>query len=362
MTTFVDACLTSMTDSAVKVEQRDRMRPRCGPMLRVLANAKKILVTAHLHPDPDSLASCQAMQYLLQQSLKNATVEIRLKGQIGGGINSAFTRIMKLDMLPWDDAALAQYDAIVLLDTQPAFSNSPLPANVMPKVVVDHHRGRGRRAKLSHSDIRINVGATASILFSYFMERHLTIPADLAATLLYAIETDLAGAAGQQGGLDTIAISSLTLLADTKRYYQMRYVDLPQSYYGAFCKAVSNGVRNEDVLISHVDHIDYSELPAVMADFLLRCEGVHWSMVSAIHEGRFVFSLRTQATGKSAGEVARRIVKGLGDAGGHLTKAGGAIPLTDSTTPADIERMHKTLRRRLLRCLHVDTHRGVKLA
>lgn len=362
MTTFVDACLTSITDSAAKVDKRDRTRPRCGPMLKQLAGAKTILVTAHLHPDPDSLASCQAMQYLLQQLLKDAKIEIRLKGQIGGGINSAFTRIMRIDALPWDDDALKNYDAIVLLDTQPSFSNCPLPSGVTPTVVIDHHRGRGRRAKMVHSDVRINVGATASIMFSYFMEQHVTIPPDLAATLLYAIETDLAGAAGQQGGLDTLAISSLTLSADTRRYYQMRYVDLPQSYYAAFCKAVSNGVRNEDVLVSHVDAVDYSELPAVMADFLLRCEGVHWSMVTAIHEGRFVFSLRTQATGKSAGEVARRIVKGIGDAGGHFTKAGGAIPITGDTTAADIERFHKTLRRRLLRCLHVPTTRGSKLA
>src|SRR5688500_13359317 len=94
MTTFVDACLTTMTDSTVKVERRQRTRVRCGPMLRQLAGAKSILITAHLHPDPDSLASCQAMQYLLQQSLKHTKVDIRLKGQFGGGINSAFTKII----------------------------------------------------------------------------------------------------------------------------------------------------------------------------------------------------------------------------------------------------------------------------
>ena len=43
------------------------------------------------------------------------------------------------------------------------------------------------------------------------MELEVAIKPDLAATLLYAIESDLAGAAGTPGELDNIALSSLTL-------------------------------------------------------------------------------------------------------------------------------------------------------
>jgi len=387
MTTFVDACLTTMTTSASQVErsERSRARPKCARLLKALAGKRNILVTSHLHPDPDALASCQAMQHLLRKLLhqekyavkysekyseksgdKNSDkaapkVTVRLKGQIGGGINSAFTRIIKLDFEAWDDDALAEYDAIVLLDTQPQFSNSPLPPGVVPTAVVDHHRGRGRRTQFAYSDIRIDVGATASIVFSYFMEQHVPIPSDLGATMLYAVESDLAGAAGQQGGLDTIAISQLTLLADTKRLYQMRYVDLPQSYYADFARTIATAMRHADVIVSHAGEVAFAEVPAVMADFLLRCEGVHWALVTAVHDGRFVFSLRTQSTHKSAGEVARRITSRLGDGGGHFTKAGGAIPLL-SRDQSMIESHRKTLCRRLLRCLHVKVGRGTRLA
>ncbi|MGC4033024.1 MAG: hypothetical protein QM754_15065 [Tepidisphaeraceae bacterium] len=48
-------------------------------------------------------------------------------------------------------------------------------------------------------------------------------------------------------------------------------------------------------------------MPGVMADFLLRCRDVNWTMLTALHNGRFVFSLRTKTTTRSAGEVARRI-------------------------------------------------------
>ena len=36
-----------------------------------------------------------------------------------------------------------------------------------------------------------------------------------------------------------MALSSLTLIADTHKLYQMRYVDLPQSYYIAYSDALA---------------------------------------------------------------------------------------------------------------------------
>ena len=42
-------------------------------------------------------------------------------------------------------------------------------------------------------------GATSSIIFSYFMELEAPIKPDLGATLLFGIESDLAGAAGTTG-------------------------------------------------------------------------------------------------------------------------------------------------------------------
>src|SRR6185436_4459746 len=141
-------------------------------------------------------------------------------------------------------------------------------------------------------DIRTDVGATASIIFSYFMELEIPIKPALGATLLYAIESDLAGAAGQPGELDNIALSSLTLIADPRRLYQMRYVDLPQSYYIAYANALSNAVYYENALMSHLETIDSLEKPAVLADFLLRFDQVQWALVTAVHGTKLFLSLR----------------------------------------------------------------------
>ena len=245
-----------------------------------MRHRKNILITTHLHPDPDALGSCQALLQLLRRRLPNAKVSMSIKGKIGGGVNTTFAQLSNLELVAWDESTLADYDAWILLDTQPISAYSPLPKSIEPTAVIDHHRGRHLKPDCAFCDIRTEVGATSSIIFSYFMELEETISPALGATLLFAIESDLAGAAGAPGELDNLALSSLTLIADTRKLYQMRYVDLPQSYYTAYAAALNNAVYFDNAILSHIGTIDSLEKPAVMADFLLRFDAVQWSLVT----------------------------------------------------------------------------------
>ena len=191
------------------------------------------------------------------------------------------------------------------------------------------------------------------------MELELGIDPSLAASLLYAIESDLAGAAGAPGELDNLALSSLTLLADTHKLYRMRYVDLPASYYVSYAAALNNAVHVDrpaadggGAIVSHLGPIDSLEKPAVMADFLLRLETVQWSLATAVHENRLILSLRTRSAAVSAVDVIRKLVRGLGQGGGHQLKAGGFVDLKTGTAD-EIASVHDTLRRRLLATLHL---------
>jgi nanoRNase/pAp phosphatase (c-di-AMP/oligoRNAs hydrolase) len=361
MTAFVESCVGTVAGPAVSLERRNRGRPRAAKLLKLLADKKNILVTSHLHPDPDALASASALCNLLEQRLKDATVSMSIKGRIGGGINEVFVRQANLKLVPWDEASLKSYDAIILLDTQPAFPFSPLPPDVTAFGVIDHHRSRFPNPHCRFCDIRTEVGATTSIIFSYFMELEVPIKPDLAATLLYAIESDLAGAAGTPGELDNIALSSLTLLADPRKLYQMRYADLPQSYYANFSEGLLNATYFDHVIVSHLDKIDSLERPAVLADFLLRFDKVDWALVTAVTDGKLILSLRTRSGGKiSAADLAKRLMRKIGEGGGHRTKAGGFIKL-DTDSSAEVERWREVLRRRLLRALQIKSARPQRL-
>src|SRR5262245_10873423 len=360
-TAFIESCVQTAANKAAVIDRGPRGRPPARKLLRTLEGKKNILVTTHQPPGPDALASSMALRALLNAKLKDARVSMSIKGQIGGGINDAFTRHAPLNLVPWDDHSLAQYDAIILLDVQPTFAYSPLPPGVNPTAVIDHHRAPGRRPQCAFCDIRKDVGATASIVFSYFMELEVPIDPELAAALLYAIESDLAGAAGMPTSLDNMALSSLTLMADTHKLYLMRYVDLPRSYYNAYYHGLANALCfDELVLTSFIETIDSLEQPAVIADFLLRFEKAQWALVTAIYENRLVFSLRSSDPKRSAGQIARRLIRNLGEGGGHRSKAGGYVPL-ENGSPTEVERIRSTMRRRLLRAVGLKPSRGQKL-
>lgn len=360
MTAFVESCVQTTAGTAEAVSRQFRGKPRAKKLLKLLADKKKILVTTHEHPDPDALASALALCKLLTARLKDAHVYMSVKGQIGGGINDAFTRHTELSVIPWTQSALEDYDAVILLDAQPAFAYSPLPPGFVPTAVIDHHAAPGKRIKCPFCDIRPDVGATSSIIFSYYMELEEKISPELGATLIFAIETDLAGAAGEPDALDTMALSSLTLIADRQKLHLMRHVDLPQSHFIAYSNALASATYFDQAMIAHLGTIDSLEKPAIIADFLLRFDKVQWSLTTALHDNKLLLSLRTDHPKHSAGDIMRRLVKGIGAGGGHRTKAGGFVPLTNGSA-AEIERIRTTIRRRLLRALGIRMSRGQKL-
>lgn len=360
MTAFVESCVETVADSAARVVRTSRDRPRAGKLVKLLTNKKNILVTTHMHPDPDALGSSLAMVRLLQMTLPEARVVMSIKGPIGGGINAPFLELTNMPLVDWDDTALPNYDAIILLDTQPSFAYSPLPDNLPPTALIDHHRGRGRRPKLPFVDVRTDAGAAASIVFSYFMELDLQISPELAATLLYAIESDLAGAAGTPGSLDNIAVSSLTLIADQRRLYRMRFPPLQRSYFSAFAQALQSARLYDRTIVAHIGKIDTLEKPAVIADFLLRYDKANWALVTAEHDGKLILSLRTNDNRMSAGEIMKRVLRDIGEGGGHRRKAGGfARPAADSAD--DIPRLRKLVLRRMARLLHFKTAGSTEL-
>ena len=140
----------------------------------------------------------------------------------------------------------------------------------------------------------------------------------------------------------------------------MRYVDLPQSYYVAYASGLAHAVYYDDAIFSYLDEIDSLEKPAVLADFLLRFEKVCWSLVLGIYNGSLVLSLRTSSGKLSAGALMQRLLRGLGEGGGHRTKAGGVVRLPDKS-PEILEKLRHTIRKRYLRALRLSEKGGLKL-
>jgi hypothetical protein len=56
----------------------------------------------------------------------------------------------------------------------------------------------------------------------------------------------------------------------------------------------------------------------------------------------------------------KRLIRGIGDGGGHRTKAGGFVRL-QTGSDAEVEKIRKTIRRRYLRSLRIKQARGTRL-
>src|SRR5437763_14613868 len=113
--------------------------------------------------------------------------------------------------------------------------------------------------------------------------------------------------------------------------------------------------------MSHLEKIDSLEQPAVMADFLLRFDKVLWALVTALaDDGKLVLSLRTSNRERSAADVMRRVLRKLGEGGGHKTKAGGYVDVRQRTA-GEIAELRNLLWKRYLRALGIKASKGQKL-
>ena len=123
----------------------------------------KLLILAHNHPDPDTIASAAALQEIALV-LGKAKTTIAYGGVIGRAENAHMVKVLKMHLVPIDKIKISDFDRIAMVDTQPKTGNNSLPAHVVPHLVIDHHPKSKNSANVPFLDIKTEYGATASIL------------------------------------------------------------------------------------------------------------------------------------------------------------------------------------------------------
>jgi nanoRNase/pAp phosphatase (c-di-AMP/oligoRNAs hydrolase) len=83
----------------------------------------------------------------------------------------------------------------------------------------------------------------------------------------------------------------------------------------------------EGVVMAYIGSMDYPDLVAEMADFLLRLNQSRWVICLGAFEDKLVLSVRTRNSEDDAGLFVQALVGGKGRAGGHGFTAGGQIRL-----------------------------------
>jgi nanoRNase/pAp phosphatase (c-di-AMP/oligoRNAs hydrolase) len=334
-------------------------RTRSERLLAFLANYQRVVVVSHVNPDPDSLASMLGIKALVESSQPGKPVILTADGMIARSENRAMAELIPVPLVPVETVDTGPETAVIMVDTQPHTGRRYSEAAV-PQVVIDHHETGGVLSGVLFSDIRTHLGATSTMVTGYLIEQRVVVSPPLATALLYGIETETTGYPREASSLDDGALIWLFPRADKDLLAQIRNPKLPQSHFATFQNALTNAFLYNDLVVSWCGKVTQPDIIAEIADFFIRFEKVNWALAVGVFGDQLKISLRVGWLGGRAGETLSTVVNGLGSAGGHDRRAGGAIVLADQR-PETVETLLSTIRHRLLDQLHIDEQKGHRL-
>ena len=328
-------------------------------MLTWVSGKGRILIVVHDNPDPDSLASAMALRHLFAVRLSREAV-IAFSGMIGRSENLAMAKLLQIPLTPFPLIDLKMFQVICLLDTQPETGNNSLPPGTKVDIVIDHHPMRQATADCRWVDVRPDYGTTSTIVYQYLKVQGVSLGTKLATALFYAIKSETQDLGREAKRADRDAYIFLFPLANKTLLNSITRPHLPREYFIALHAALEHSTVYGNVLVTELKGVQFPELVAELADLLLRLEGIETVLSMGYYGTEMILPIRTSSEQINAGELIKKLVVGIGSAGGHGMMAGGKVDYVEETDEA-IAAVEKLLTDRLLQELAVPASEPLQL-
>ncbi len=209
---------------------------RLESLLETVQGASSVLILTHNDPDPDSIASAVALQYILE-TLTGVSTVIAYGGIVGRAENRALVEYLALDMQLASGLDWTEFELVACGGLAPGAGNNALPAGRRADIVIDHHQPFREQSSLaSHADIRLEIGASSTILTGYVLAAGLDISPRLATALFYGIQTDTMGLSRDANDLDGTSYAALQPLVDVEALNTIERARCHVSISGPFPK------------------------------------------------------------------------------------------------------------------------------
>lgn len=313
------------------------------------------LVLTHDNPDPDALTAATILAKVLRTGFQRR-VTTAYGGIIGRAENQEMVRSLGMQFSQARRLKLKSYRYVALVDCQPATGNSPLPDDLAPEVVIDHHPRRPRTSASAFHDLRSDYAASATIVAEYLLAAGIPANRREATALVYAIRSETLDFSRQADEADRLIHDHFSARALPRLLGRIQNPRLPLNYFETLREALAN-LRGVDTLImSRLGLVVQPDIVPEIADLLLRMEGRTWSLCSGLYEDRVYCSIRTTNTRADASRVMRRLVGRRGRGGGHGMIAGGWMPVARGGAEA-VPRQQDRLEARLATILRKDPNR-----
>lgn len=273
-------------------------------------------ILVHSEPDPDAVASALAVRTLLRRGEDDAPI-VTLAGNTRPE-NRLMKELLHIRVTEIAVDELRGFERVIAVDMQPAgIARAGLPRFA----VIDHHPLESDYSA-EYADIRVGVGAAATLLVEYLRaDDPRRVNDRLGTALLYGIRTDTQSLTRGVTAMDVEAYAFLQGRADPvllRRFERGTYTHDAAVRFGL---ALERSRMEEDVIVAWLGAApDDAHGLADLADFCLSVEGVSCAVAGAIAGDLLTLAIRYQGKGAGAGELARRIADD-GDGGGHATMA-----------------------------------------
>ncbi len=325
----------------------NKIKKKLKQLRETLNHNSTMLIVLQDNPDPDALGSAAALRKLVNEH-GNIQCSITHRGIIGRAENRALVKYLGLNLRQADQIDFQTFDLIAMVDTQPGTGNNCLPKEIEPDIVIDHHPCRKNTRLCRFTDIRSHYGATSTILTEYLNVSGIDYEATIATALLYGIRSDTQDLGRDTTAADINALMTLYPKANKRILSQIQRGLVQRDYFRLIFLALSNARIWGKSAITSLGQIDNPDMIAEMADLILRDDQLEWVLSYGIYQGKLLLSLRSDAENPPASKVIRHIVARRGTGGGHISYAGGQIPIA-SLSQKELAKMVSLVEKAFLR-------------
>jgi nanoRNase/pAp phosphatase (c-di-AMP/oligoRNAs hydrolase) len=277
----------------------------------------------------------------LAESRCGIKVSLAFGGNIGRAENKAMVEKLNIHLKQINRISFEKYDRFALVDSQPAAGNHSLPEDIRCHLVIDHHPVQ-KGTKADFSVVKPDIGVSATILIEWLQVSDLSIPANLATGLAYAISSETQNLGREATGRDIQAYLHVYVRSSIRKLAQISFPKLPRTYFITLAKALNRAATFRNLIQAHVGKVETPEIVAEIADFLVRHDRISWSICSGKFEKNLIISLRSTNPNANAGDIIKKLVSDPKTVGGHEMMAGGYIPL-DGANQKELEEMENNL-------------------
>jgi len=304
----------------------ERSRRPATELADYLRTIDSLAIVCHDDPDPDCLASAVALAAIARWC-GVPTVGYFDGHRLSHPQNRALVDYLDIRLQPVDDAALAEADAIALVDHAVPGDHDSLPPGTPVDIVLDHHE-HDRPIAGDVVDLRPSYGATATILVEYLLELRVPVSVPVASALLFAIHRERLDHVRHPTPTDYAAATALAPLADPQAIDRFYRSGTTTETVDVLATAIENRTIDDSCLVSWVGPVTERDALPQAADYLLSLQEVDTVLVLGLVDGDLQMSARSVDLAVDLGELLPRIVGPDARVGGHRDMAGGLIPAT----------------------------------